>query len=61
MDSEIIDYALCLGNALRDFTVGNVKKKKNRIKRVVKIFCVNFNSIDTNAILDIPKYLMRST
>ena len=37
MDSEIIDYALCLGNALRDFTVGNVKKK-NRIKRVVKFF-----------------------
>ena len=26
-DSEIKDYALCLGNILKDFTINNMKKK----------------------------------
>ena len=36
-DSEIKDYALCLGNVSKDFTTNNLKKK-NRIKRSCKIF-----------------------
>ena len=35
-NSEIKDYALCLGNISKDFTINNVKK--NRIKRSCKIF-----------------------
>ena len=36
------------------------KKKKNRSKKKCKIFSVDFNPIDTNDILDIPKCLMKS-
>ena len=36
-DCEIKDYALCLGNISKDFTIINMKKK-NRIKRSYKIF-----------------------
>ena len=36
-NSEIKDYALCLGNITKDFTKDNVKKK-NRIKRSCKFF-----------------------
>ena len=35
-DSEIKDYALCLGNISKDFTVNN--REKNRIKRSCTIF-----------------------
>ena len=35
--SEIKDYALCLGNLSKDFTINNMKK--NRIKRSCKSFC----------------------
>ena len=31
-DSEIVASPLCLGNILKDFSVDNMKKKKNRIK-----------------------------
>ena len=34
--SEIKDYALCLGNISKDFTINNLKR--NRIKRSCKIF-----------------------
>ena len=54
--SEIEDYALCLGNTSKDFTINNMKKtKQNRIKRSFNFFfvCVDFNPIDTNHILDI--------
>ena len=30
-DSEIIAVPLCLGNISRDFSIDNMKKKKNRI------------------------------
>ena len=61
-DSEMKDYALCLGN-IKDFTINNVtkKKKKNRIKGIVKFFSVDYNPIDTNDILDIHKHLMKGT
>ena len=35
-NSEIKDYALCLGNVSKDFTIN--KMKKNRIKRSCKTF-----------------------
>ena len=35
-DSEMKDYAPCLGNSLKDFTINIMKK--NRIKRNCKIF-----------------------
>ena len=56
-DSEIKDYALCLGNILRDFTINNMTK--TGLKAVVKFFSVDFNPIDTNNILDIHKYLIK--
>ena len=56
--SEIKDYAPCLGNISKDFTVNNIKY---RIKRSGKFFSVDFNPIDTNNILDIHKYLMKRT
>ena len=57
------DYALCLGNISKDFTINNMtkKKKKNRIKGIVKFFSVDYNPIDTNNILDIHKHLMKGT
>ena len=35
--------------------------KKNKIKRIVKFFSVDFNPIDNNDFLDIRKYLMKRT
>ena len=57
--SEIKDYALCLGNISKDFTINNMKKPG--LKEIVKVFPVDFNPIDTNDILDINKYLMKRT
>ena len=45
------------------FTINDVKQKKkekNRIKRNCNFFSVDFNSSDTNDILDIIKYLMKN-
>ena len=33
--------------------------KKTELKVIVKVFSVDFNSTDTNVILDIHKYLMK--
>ena len=57
---KIKDYALCLGNISKDFTIDNMKKKTG-LKGVVKLFSVDFNPLDTNDILDIHKYLMKTT
>ena len=46
-DSEIKDYALCLGNVSKNFTINNMKK--TRLKGVI---------LD---ILDIHRYLMKRT
>ena len=58
-NSEIKDYALCLGNVSKGFTINNMKK--TGLKGLVKWFSVDFNSIDNNNILDIHKYLMKKT
>ena len=56
-NSEIKDYALCLGNVSKDFTI----LEKTGLKAVAKPFSVDFNSIDNNNILDIHKYFMKRT
>ena len=35
---EIKDYMPCLGKILKDFTINNMKKKKNMIKRNCNLF-----------------------
>ena len=56
-DFEIQDYALCLGNISKDFTVNNMKK--TGLKGSVKVFSVDYNVIDTKDILNIHIYLMK--
>ena len=58
-NSEIKDHALCLDNVSIDFTINNLKK--SRIKTSCIFFLVDFNTIGTNNILDIYKYLMKRT
>ena len=41
------DYALCLGNILKGFTINKMKKKAG-LKGVAKFFSVDFNPIDSN-------------
>ena len=48
-NSEIQDYALCLGNISKYFTINNMEKKTG-LKGVVNFFSVDFNPIDTNDI-----------
>ena len=55
-NSEINDYALCLGNISKDFAINNIK---NSIKRSCRNFSVGFNPTDTNNILHSNKYLMK--
>ena len=62
--SEIKNYALCLNNISKDFTINNMKKAG--LKGTVNFFSVNLNPIDildfdTNNILDIHRYLMKTT
>ena len=57
-NSEVKDYALCLGNISKDFTINNFRK--TGLKGVVNFFPVDFNPIETNYILDIQKHLMKS-
>ena len=47
-----------LGNFSKDFTSNNMKRK-TVLKRFVNFFSVDFNTIDTNNILDIHKYFMK--
>ena len=58
-NSEIKDYALCLGHISKDFTINNMKKKTG-LNRSVNFFSVEFNPIDYKNILDIHKYLMKA-
>ena len=48
--TQIIDYALCLGNISNNMK--KKKKKKTGLKKAVKFFSVHFNPIDTKDILD---------
>ena len=54
-ESKIKNYAQCLSNILRDFTIDNMKK--SGLKEIVNFFSVDFNPIDANNILDIHKYI----
>ena len=47
-DSEIKNYALCLGNISKDFAINNMKK--TGLKGSVNFFSVDFNPVDTNDI-----------
>ena len=49
--SEIKDYALCLGNISKDFTINNIKKKQDLNE--FQSFFVDFKPIDTHDIPDI--------
>ena len=57
--SEIKDYALCLVNISKYFTINDMKKTE--LKGIVKMSSVDFNPIDTNDILDIRKHLIKRT
>ena len=52
-NKNIKSYPLSLGNISNDFTNNN--KEKTRSNGVIKFFSVDFNSVDTNVILDIHK------
>ena len=56
-DSEIKEYALCLGNISKCFTFDTMRK--TGLKGSVNFLWVAFNPIDSNSILDIHKYLMK--
>ena len=56
-DSEIKYCNLCLGKVSKNFRTKNMKK--TGLKWSVKIFSVDVNTIDTNDILDIHKYLIK--
>ena len=60
-DSEIVATPLCLGNISKDWSVDNVKKKKNRFNGYVYGFSVDYDTIpiDVDDILDIHKHLMK--
>ena len=58
-DSEIKDYALCLSNISKDFTIENMKN--SGLKESVNFVSVDNHSIDSNGILDVHKYLMKET
>ena len=58
-NSDIKDYALCLCNILKYFTINNMKKQG--LKGVIIFFSADLNPITTNDILDIHRYLMRRT
>ena len=58
-NSQTKDYALCLGNFSKDFTISFLKR--TGLRGILKCFFVDFNLIDTNDILDINKYLVKKT
>ena len=54
-DPEIKDYTLCLDNISKGLTINNMKKKKKII------FSVDFNPVNNNDILHIPKYFVKKS
>ena len=54
------DYGICLGSIAKDFIINDIKKK-TELKGVVNPISVDFNTINTNDILNIHKYLMKRT
>ena len=58
-DSEIKSYPLCMGNISKDFTLDNMQK--TGLKKILKVFSVDYNAIDTSDIVDIHRYLLKKT
>ena len=56
-DSEINAIRLCLGNISKDFSVDNMEK--TGINECVDDFCVDYDAIVVDDILDVHKYLMK--
>ena len=56
-DSEIKSYPLCLGNISKDFTLDIMQK--TGLKKILKVFSVDYNAIDTSDIVDIHRYLLK--
>ena len=50
-------YTLCLGDISKDFTTNS--KKKTELKRVVKVFSLDYDAISTSDILYTHRYLMK--
>ena len=50
-DSDIKPYPLCLGNISKVFSINSMKE--TGLKGNVDVFSVDYNTIDTNNILDI--------
>ena len=57
-DSEIVANPLCLGNISEDFTEPNMKETV--LYGYVYDFCVDYNAIAVDYVLDIQKYLMET-
>ena len=53
------DYGICLGSISKDFIINDIKK--TGLKGVVNPISVDFNTINTNDILNIHKYLIKRT
>ena len=56
-DPEILPHPLCLGNISKDWSVDNMKK--TGLNRYLYDFCVDYDAIAVDDILDIHKYLMK--
>ena len=56
-DSETVATLLCLGNISKDWSVDNMKR--NGFDGYVYDFCVEYDAIAVDDILDIHKYLMK--
>ena len=48
---------MCIGNIPKDFTIDDMKKSES--KGSVYVYSVDYNTIDTNDILNIHRYLMK--
>ena len=53
-----IDYAACVRNISKDFSVEDMKQ--TGLRGYVDEFLAEYGSIDSNDILDIHKYLMKN-
>ena len=56
-DSEIVPNNLCLGNVSKDFSASNMKK--TGFNGHIYDFSVDYDAIDVDDILEIPKYLIK--
>ena len=56
-DSEIFPNNLCLGNVSKDFSASNMRKAG--FNGQIYDFCVDYDAINVDNILDIHKYLMK--